>query len=294
MIPVFNAERYLGDCLRSLACQCLDNFEVIIINDCSTDTSNEIIENWREEMEFRYINNDVNLGAHKSRLAGINASTGDYIMFLDADDMLTTNSLESFYSCLSLSSVLPCIIDGNAKMIGTRHRKIGINFSGNIGPKQYFSMLVDNRQLYQTFKWIRKDLFNGNIAEYDFKIGEDACVITSVISRAEIIVKNANEVYLYRRHIESVTGESVLKSKVDLLKAQLLCLDLAEKANLLSYRTRSTLRVIYFENWSECNRNYGYRHQNVDISLMNILCASLNVRSRLRVLLDYVKGIYGA
>lgn len=92
VIPMYNAEKYIEDCLKSLINQKYKDFQVIIINDGSTDKSNETVEKMNLDNRFR-IYYQENGGLPSARNAGINRCTTDYIMFLDADDMLDEDTL---------------------------------------------------------------------------------------------------------------------------------------------------------------------------------------------------------
>ncbi len=95
IIPIYNVEKYLNDCLDSVFRQSYQDFEVIAINDGSTDNSLKIIESYKEEHSERLtIIDQENKGISASRNAGINASKGEFIYFLDSDDFIPPNMLE--------------------------------------------------------------------------------------------------------------------------------------------------------------------------------------------------------
>ena len=94
----YNLEDYIEDCLVSLINQSYENLEVIVVNDCSTDNSLSIIKKIADkDSRIKIINNDINLGAGKSRKIGIESANGDYIMLVDGDDWITTNYLKTLY-----------------------------------------------------------------------------------------------------------------------------------------------------------------------------------------------------
>ena len=94
VIPVYNAEKYLGGCLNSIQNQTYKNFEVILVNDGSIDNSESICKSFVEAYtRFRYYLKG-NGGASSARNFGLNHVTGDYITFIDADDWVEENHLE--------------------------------------------------------------------------------------------------------------------------------------------------------------------------------------------------------
>lgn len=95
IVPIYNAEKYLNKCIKSLINQTKENLEFILINDGSTDTSEEIIKSY-QDTRIKYFKNK-NQGIGKTRNFGIKKSTGKYIMFLDSDDFLATNACEELF-----------------------------------------------------------------------------------------------------------------------------------------------------------------------------------------------------
>lgn len=88
IIPVYNAERYLEGCLNSVLNQTYKDFELIIVNDGSTDLSLFILENYKSKFSNMKILNQNNAGQSNARNNAIHEASGDYIWFIDADDIL--------------------------------------------------------------------------------------------------------------------------------------------------------------------------------------------------------------
>lgn len=93
--PVFNTEKYLRDCIDSVIKQTYSNWELILINDCSTDNSQQIIDEF-SNLDSRVIGvqNEVNLGSGETRNKGIREAKGRYLCFLDSDDRWKPDKLE--------------------------------------------------------------------------------------------------------------------------------------------------------------------------------------------------------
>lgn len=100
IIPMFNAERFIEQTLDSLLAQTLKDFEVIIVDDCSTDLSGEVVENFMdafaaEGIRLHLLESPTNSGAPSfPRNVGIQFACGKYVAFLDSDDLLTPTALE--------------------------------------------------------------------------------------------------------------------------------------------------------------------------------------------------------
>ncbi len=94
IVPVYNVEEYLEECLESIRQQTFTDIEVILVNDGSTDGSRQICERYCEkDNRFKLINQE-NQGQSVARNRGVKESVGQFIMFVDSDDVINTNVLE--------------------------------------------------------------------------------------------------------------------------------------------------------------------------------------------------------
>ncbi len=98
IIPVYNVNAYLQECLESILNQDLKEIEVICINDGSTDNSLEILKNYQKKDSRIIIINQENKGQGEARNAGIEAGKGEYLFFVDPDDYIEGNTLSKVYS----------------------------------------------------------------------------------------------------------------------------------------------------------------------------------------------------
>ena len=100
IIPVYNVEKYLVECLDSVCGQCNDKTEVIAINDGSTDNSLKVLQNMQKKYPNLHILSQNNHGLGAVRNLGIRMAQGKYIYFLDSDDCLADGAMER---CLEVS-----------------------------------------------------------------------------------------------------------------------------------------------------------------------------------------------
>ena len=98
IIPIYNVERYLAECLDSLVNQTLEDIEIICVNDGSTDSSKHIIEEYCQKDSRVILVDKENGGVSSARNAGLQKVTGEYIAFVDSDDYLDDHALEYLYS----------------------------------------------------------------------------------------------------------------------------------------------------------------------------------------------------
>ena len=96
IIPVYNAERFIEDTIDSIKAQTYSQWELLLIDDCSKDSSKEIIEKYaKEDSRIKYTKLEKNSGAAMARNKGIELAQGRYICFLDADDKWVKTKLKS-------------------------------------------------------------------------------------------------------------------------------------------------------------------------------------------------------
>ena len=99
IIPVYNTVSWLGECLNSVENQSFTDWEAIIVNDASTDNSAEIAQKFcNKDDRFKLIDLPQNLGLGGARNAGCEVAQGDYLLFLDSDDLLPQDILQNMYN----------------------------------------------------------------------------------------------------------------------------------------------------------------------------------------------------
>ncbi|MBR2519776.1 MAG: glycosyltransferase family 2 protein [Selenomonadaceae bacterium] len=101
IIPLYNVEQYVGECLYSLLAQTFQNFEVIVVDDCSTDSSVEVVESYVPKFDGRLklysMEKKSNGGGSLPRNKGLEFSHGKYIYFMDGDDAIITTAFDELY-----------------------------------------------------------------------------------------------------------------------------------------------------------------------------------------------------
>ncbi|MDE6053082.1 MAG: glycosyltransferase, partial [Lachnospiraceae bacterium] len=101
IMPLFNAEKFLAEALQSILNQTYKNFELICINDCSTDHTRSILNNFQNQDErIKVLDNKEHLGAAISRNRGLDVAEGEYVSFLDGDDIFEEELIEKSYDTI--------------------------------------------------------------------------------------------------------------------------------------------------------------------------------------------------
>ncbi len=100
IIPVYNVEKYLEKCLRSVVSNTYHDLEIICVNDGSTDSSPDILKKWRLKDPRIIIVNHENRGLPEARNSGLEIATGEYITFIDADDLIHPQFFQLLLQCM--------------------------------------------------------------------------------------------------------------------------------------------------------------------------------------------------
>ena len=137
IIPVYNCERYLNNCIDSVIKQDYKNLDIICINDASTDTSLEILKKYQQkDQRIKIINLETNRGLSFARNVGLNNALGKYVLFVDSDDELEENAITNLYNGIIKS-----------KHISASIGKINIIYEANEHLKELDKKYFDHKYL---------------------------------------------------------------------------------------------------------------------------------------------------
>ena len=149
IIPVYNKEKYVEKCLRSALNQTFDDFEVIAVDDESTDQSGAICDRLAQEDTRLRVFHITNRRVTGARLYGVQQAQGDYVMFLDSDDELLPNALSATYPVIvreQADEVFGTYRDQHGKYYVSPHEGLVSNTDGLI-------MEICNRTARFSFAW---------------------------------------------------------------------------------------------------------------------------------------------
>lgn len=222
IVPVFNAEKYLEECISSIICQTYQDFELILINDGSTDKSALICDKYANiDSRIRVIHKE-NGGVSSARNAGIISSKGKYLVFVDADDILskdflkegmsiiTDNSIDIFISGIRMNYYQENVVIKNEDLGVVRDTRYHIN-------ELLEQIDIDFPLMCICGPWAkiyRKKIIDNNNIRFDesLSFGEDTRFNLNVYKHCSRAFFSEKKLYYYRR----INGESLFsKFKVD-------------------------------------------------------------------------------
>lgn len=149
IIPVYNVEKYLPQCLESLKNQTIGQFEAILVDDGSTDGCGRICDAWAKKDKRFIVIHKENGGLSSARNVGMNLATGDYICFLDSDDSISRSYLFSLSECIAWTNA-DCIMF-NGYRFGEKEKTKIIRHSGIMEPISGIALMnemIQSRNLW--------------------------------------------------------------------------------------------------------------------------------------------------
>ena len=208
VIPVYNVEKYLRATLESVLAQTFTDYEVIMVNDGSTDESLQILKEYVNKYENFKLIDQENGGLSKARSEGVNAAKGEYIAFLDSDDFLAPQFLEVLYNtALESGADISCCnyylyYDKSGKRIYMPFTaKTGV-YSNEVAMKK---LILDTT--FHFFMWNklfkRHLFFENDIVFYDMYF-EDVAICPQLFFYANKVAFVNEPLYYYRRHKGSI------------------------------------------------------------------------------------------
>lgn len=256
IIPIYNTEKYLSDCLDSVINQSLKNIEIICVNDGSPDNSAAVLKKYSESDKRIHVITQENGGLSKARNAGIREAAGEYICFLDSDDMLVENVLEELYDNAKKENLdilcfdAECIYENEYLKLNEyknkyyqRARSFGDVKSG----QELFCEMIEENAFCDA-AWIlfinRQWLINNNLQFYPGIIYEDNLFSFQCHMLARRM-RHTNKRYVIYR----IRENSIMTSKVDFrcLYGRLICyIEILKMAQSINIDLRTQAAVAKF------------------------------------------------
>lgn len=210
IVPIYNAGKKLNKCISSILKQTYKNFELILVNDGSTDGSYEICKKYQLKDDRIIIINQENQGSVKARSNGIDKAIGKYITFVDADDWIPNNSLELLFNNIKENDC-DIVVGNMVRVLGTK----------NIIKKENKSYFFDEEKIYKdeeikdtlieawlyghpfpaglVAKLYKIELFDntGNLNKYIKFSGDDLFLNMEIFLKAKSVSILSENVYFY-------------------------------------------------------------------------------------------------
>ena len=282
IIPVYNSEKYLNKCIKSVLDQKNNKTEIIIIEDCSTDSSLKVCNSFQHNPSVNIIRHKKNLGVSISRNDGILAAKGKYILFLDSDDWLYPGCLKNIEKLITINPKTEVIIG--------RYNSNGFPFNNKIlfkkrnsntfNANKFFSYInqLNFRPMIIWHYIVKKSLINNKKLYFvDVKNGEDEEFGARLLCSMKLLSLYNKNYYWHKKRVQgSLRYSRSLKSTESYLKL------LVEYYKFISKTTLSSDKKKFI---SECVRfAYG------EFSARIILHSKTEIKKLSSILKKYINN----
>ena len=252
IMPVYNTGKYLERCLNSIINQTHKNWELIAVNDGSTDNSSEILRSYAQKDNRIIVLEQENQGQSVARNKALDIVKGEYICFVDSDDWVETDYLEELYKAIikANSEIAIC----SFYYTTDKAQKLGYKFRSDLIPLcEYKSKLIKDQ--IKSYLWsciFKKKLFEG----LRFKasvILEDFILFNKILEKLSTNIGVADKpLYHYFLREDSSTRNENLKRDIDYFEAfkmryELSYISKEEKAYCLSFMIRKFMSICKYD-----------------------------------------------
>ena len=217
IVPVYKAEKYLDECIQSVLSQTHSDFELILVDDGSPDKSGEICDRYAKEDERIKVIHTENGGVCRARNMGLDASSGEYYTFLDADDTLSRNALEILLNDIQINDADMSIGGVGESDFPNELPCCGSDFVW-MGTQALVKAIEDAPITYGCYaKLYKKSFFDDVRFVEGRKIHEDCYYIFSCfLKKPKVVVRDYN-IYYYRYNPDSASHASFSDKYFDIL-----------------------------------------------------------------------------
>ncbi|BBD22800.1 glycosyltransferase [Streptococcus constellatus] len=229
IVPVYNAQDGIKRCVDSLLNQSFKNFEIIFLNDGSKDNSLNILKDYEVKYSFIRVIDKQNEGVAVTRNKGILLAEGEYIMFMDNDDFVDSDCIETFYQAIH-EKRLDLVIGGYKRV----NQDNQIIFSQDIQQSEWskYIIMAPWAKIYRT-EFLRKN----NLEFFDYGIGEDIIFNLTAYKTTDKIglldYKGYN--WYYNSQSISNTSQRGFSPEIDILVLFAKILELGQPSELVVY-----------------------------------------------------------
>ena len=221
IVPVYNVEAYLERCVKSILQQTCTNFELILINDGSTDSSGQICDYLADQYENIKVYHIENAGVSNARNVGIQLATGAWITFVDSDDFVTNDYLATLASAVEGEDV-------GFVIAPLHHIRNGIvtDLPLYSGRKELWSteetmkelLMTTKTSFFPVAKLFKRDLLTDEKFNTDYHLAEDALFLTELLLKTRCSSVFVDKPIYYYDHREGSATTSVNRYVFDTIK----------------------------------------------------------------------------
>lgn len=264
VVAVYNVEKYIDKCIKSIINQSFNNFELIIVDDGSTDKSGKICDIYAEKDSRIRVIHEKNQGLSMARNNGLYTAKGKYISFIDGDDFIHKDMYKVLYENIinEAADIALCnfepVIEDDEDIVKARKSKVFI-YNNKAAVKE----IVEKNRATMIVAWgklYKRSLFE-DLAYPKGMYHEDEFVTYKLLYKASKVVETTEKLYYYLQRKESITGSKYSLKRLDKLKALKEAITFfqskmdKELIDLAIYRYMLNLQIAYYRIYTEIDKN---------------------------------------
>lgn len=207
IVPVYNAKKYLQQCMDALLDQTCRDFEIILVDDGSTDGSAGLCDTFREKDSRVTVIHQANGGPGAARNAGLERATGEYVCFVDADDRVSRDYLLTLTEQMESSGagLVICSLTTALKELDTKEPKEPLLITRPVVENIFSGDLIDGYFCNKIYRRSIIEAYCLKVPEEVF-IWEDMLFFVSYIQHVDSVLFIPDRLYYYRRHDSQLTA----------------------------------------------------------------------------------------
>ena len=230
VVPIYNVEAYLSECVESIQRQTYQNIEIILVDDGSPDHCPEMCDQFAKKDSRIKVIHKKNGGLSDARNAGIEVANGDYLLFVDSDDYISNVMIERMHCRIiqDQSDMAIC----NFEYVDEKGESLGINKlveNVTVAEEQFWREMNQTHEVYGNNyvfcvvawnKLYARKLFKG--VRYDVgKCHEDEFILHKLVSKCEKISLLSEKLYCYRQRAQSIMNSKYTMKRMDCAEAMI-------------------------------------------------------------------------
>ena len=255
IVPIYNAEKFIDKSVGSVINQTYQNLEILLIDDGSTDSSALLCDEYAKKDKRIKVIHQENKGLSGARNTGIDNASGDYYVFIDADDEALPEMIERLYKLLkeNKADISICSYKELYENERVKNTYENIKFNDNKqvwsfkGNKKYLQIIYDwTRTVVQWNKLFKKEIFDG-LRYPEGLYHEDEHIIHKQLQKAKKVTYTNDVLYIYYRHEGSITFIPSCKRLYDIVLAYYNRFYFFNKLNLMTCCIHSYTYLRYYK-----------------------------------------------
>ena len=226
IVPVYKVEKYLDECLKSIVGQTYKNLEIILVDDGSPDNCPTMCDLWAQKDGRIKVIHKPNGGLSSARNAGLDISCGRFVMFVDSDDWIDKNTVQSLFTIGEDADIIMCGFsveyeDGTTSQENSGNKRLeGSDILGEF--------ILDNIRPEVCGKLYRLELFSDTRFDETIKYAEDLDMNYRLMKKASRFISTDEGFYHYIRRADSITSAEATTARVNLYRITEKFVELSE------------------------------------------------------------------